>query len=169
MQQLSREIESHIHVQGDDYRVTLLGHARPDGIWEGRVAFKPLTFGGDVIETPVETTQPDERALLRWAEGLSNTFFDGAFRRALAEVSRKPQPPRRQAIVSTNEVDPIVVERRVLECFREFKSTKLNRQTLFDSIDEFSNADVIRAIESLERSRLLTTATARGSVWVERN
>ena len=169
MQQLNREIESHIHVQGDDYRVTLLGHARADGIWEGRVAFKPLTFGGDVIETPVETTQPDERALIRWAEGLSNTFFDGAFRRALAAVSRKPQPPHRKAVVSTNELDPTDVERRILECFRQFNSPKLNRQTLFDTIDEFSNADVIRAIESLERNGVLSTETDRGSVWVERS
>jgi hypothetical protein len=168
MQQLTREIESHIYVHGDDYRVTLLGHARPDGIWEGRVAFAPLTFGGDVIETPVETTQPDERALIRWAEGLSNTFFDGAFRRALAKVSRKPQAPRRKAIVSTNEVDPKDVERRILECFRHFKSTTLNRQTLFASIDEFSNADVIRAIESLEHARVVSTQTDRGSVWIER-
>lgn len=166
--QITREIESHIHVQGDDYRVTLLGHARPDGIWEGRVAFKPLTFGGEVLETPVETTQPDERALVRWAEGLSNTFFDGAFRRALATASPKREPPRRKAIVSTNEVDPTAVERRVLECFRQFKPVKLNRQTLLDSIEEFANADVIRAIESLERDRVVSTSTERGSVWVER-
>lgn len=168
MQQLTREIESQIHVQGGDYRVTLHGHARPDGIWEGRVVFKPLAFGGEVLETPVETTQPDERALIRWAEGLSDTFFDGAFRRARAAISPKAGAPLRKAIVSTNEVDPAAVERRVLECFRQFPSARLNRQTLLETIDEFANADIIRAIESLEGARVVSTSTDRGSVWVER-
>jgi len=55
---------------------------RPTGtIWEGWLEFE----GADgTLVTPRETTQPDRRALEYWASGLSPTYFEGAFLRAIS-------------------------------------------------------------------------------------
>jgi hypothetical protein len=86
LRQLRRSIKPQFHARGDDYRVTLLGRCRPDGIWEGRVSFKPVGGGGVVLKTPVESTQPNEQELVRWAEGLGSAFFEGAAQSSLSNV-----------------------------------------------------------------------------------
>ena len=166
MPQLRRALEEPFRTSDQTYQVSLVGNSRPDGMWEGRLSFKPAGRGGVTLKTPVETTQSNERALVHWAQALSTTFFEGAFKRALATVDAKSKPPSRKAIASSTDVDPKRVEKSVLDCFRKFKTVTLNRQTFLETIDEFSNADVVRAIESLERQGLVTRVTDRGSLWV---
>ena len=145
--------------------MTLLGRCRPDGIWEARLRFQPIAGGGVKLTTPVESTQPNERALIRWAEGLGSAFYEGAFSRALASIDRIPQP-RRAKPPATTRTNTAEVQKRVLECFRKHEASTLNREVFFDGIDDFSNADVIRAIEALERDQKVIRFTDRGSVWV---
>ena len=42
----------------------------------------------------------------------------------------------------------------------------MNREALFEQIDDFSNADIVRAIEALERARVVERFTDRGAAWV---
>ena len=59
------------------------------------------------------------------------------------------------------------VERYIFEVFRERGSSRLLAKEVFDSTSEFSNADLVRAFEDLEkRWRLLSRYTKDGSDWV---
>ena len=59
------------------------------------------------------------------------------------------------------------IEQYIFEVFRERKSSRLLAKEVFDSTSEFSNADLVRAFEDLEkRWRLLTRYTKEGSDWV---
>ena len=69
---------------------------------------------------------------------------------------------RASAPPSSNDVEISDVERRILERL----SGTTDRQVLFDMIPEFSNADVERAIKTLEWKRRIIRFTDRGSVWV---
>lgn len=62
-------------------------------IWEGWIEFA-ATDGSDVRRSPRETTQPDRNALAYWATGLSATYLEGAFQRALARPPRRVTTPR---------------------------------------------------------------------------
>ena len=42
----------------------------------------------------------------------------------------------------------------------------MNREALFEQIDDFSNTDIVRAIEALERARVVERFTDRGAAWV---
>jgi hypothetical protein len=167
LRQFAHQFDLAFQARGDAYRVTLLGRCRPDGVWEGRIQFEPGGGGGVILTTPVESTQPSERLLLQWATGLGDAFFEGAFERALASVDQKKQrlPVKGRTTDSAN-VDPIAVERRVLECFVKLGAWTLNREAFFEQIDDYSNADVQRAIESLEREGKVARFTDRGSAWV---
>ena len=167
MQQLQQRFDLPFHARGDAYRVSLLGRCRPDGIWEARIQFEPGGGGGVVLTTPVESTQTSERALIQWASGLGDAYFDGAFQRALASVDQKKQrSPVKATTADSANVDPVAVERRVLECFVKSAAWTLNREAFFEQIDDYSNADVQRAIESLEREGKVARFTDRGSAWV---
>ncbi len=61
-------------------------------IWEGWLEFAAAD-GSDVRRSPRETTQPDRDALAYWATGLSPTYLEGAFRRALEPSARRAAPP----------------------------------------------------------------------------
>jgi hypothetical protein len=90
---------------GDEaYAVRVCG--RPAGtIWEGWLEF--VAADGVPLATPRETTQPDRHALEYWATGLSETYFQGAFRRA---VSAEEAAPREgdAAVVAPAPVGPAV-------------------------------------------------------------
>jgi len=59
------------------------------------------------------------------------------------------------------------IEQYIFELFRERQSSRLLAKEVFDSTAEFSNADLVRAFEDLEkRWRLLTRYTKEGSDWV---
>ena len=68
--------------KGQEYYVSVAGHQRPDGEWEGWLEYVPLDES-DVLITPTETTQSNLSALRHWAEVLTETYVQGAFRRAV--------------------------------------------------------------------------------------
>ena len=60
-----------------------------------------------------------------------------------------------------------IIEQYIFDLFRERGSSRLLAKEVFDSTSEFSNADLVRAFEDLEKKwRLLTRYTKEGSDWV---
>ena len=59
------------------------------------------------------------------------------------------------------------IEQYIFDLFRERRSSRLLAKEVFDSTAAFSNADLVRAFEDLEkRWRLLIRHTQDGSDWV---
>jgi hypothetical protein len=81
-------------LDGQPYSVQVAGR-KAGHIWEGWIEFAAAD-GSDAWRSPRETTQPDREALQYWATGLSPTYLEGAFRRALeprASAARPVTPP----------------------------------------------------------------------------
>lgn len=68
---------------GDLYYARALGRVAPDGLWEGWLEF---TRAGDddLVTTRRETEQPNRADLVYWAQGLTQTYLEGALERALS-------------------------------------------------------------------------------------
>jgi hypothetical protein len=59
------------------------------------------------------------------------------------------------------------IERYILALFRDRRTAKLLAREIFESTDEFANADLVRAFEDLEKKwRLLVRYTNEGNDWV---
>lgn len=59
------------------------------------------------------------------------------------------------------------IERYIFELFQERGTTRLLAKEIFDSTNEFANADLVRAFEDLEKKwRLLVRYTDEGNDWV---
>jgi len=59
------------------------------------------------------------------------------------------------------------IERYVLDFFRTAGRTRIVAQDLFDSTAEFANADIVRALEDLEKTqRLLVRHTTEGNDYI---
>jgi hypothetical protein len=59
------------------------------------------------------------------------------------------------------------IERYILALFRDRRTVKLLARDIFESTDEFANADLVRAFEDLEKKwRLLVRYTNEGNDWV---
>jgi len=59
------------------------------------------------------------------------------------------------------------IERYILALFRDRRKAKLLAREIFESTDEFANADLVRAFEDLEKKwRLLVRHTSEGNDWV---
>ena len=72
---------------GDDgvsYLPQACGGIASDGLWEGWIEF---VSEGNALRSPRETEQPNRDALMYWAEGLTDTYLQGALRRALTPRS----------------------------------------------------------------------------------
>ncbi len=67
---------------GDLYHGRVLGRLAHDGLWEGWIEFA-LAGSDEVFLTERETEQPNRADLKYWAEGLSDTYLEGALERAL--------------------------------------------------------------------------------------
>jgi len=59
------------------------------------------------------------------------------------------------------------IERHIFALFQERATTRLLAKDIFESTDEFANADLVRAFEDLEKKwRLLVRHTNEGNDWV---
>jgi hypothetical protein len=59
------------------------------------------------------------------------------------------------------------IERYLFALFQARRTTKLLAREVFESTDEFANADLVRAFEDLEKKwRLLVRYTKEGDDWV---
>ena len=66
------------------YRAQACAGVMSGGLWEGWIEFIPIAPGGGVpLRSPRETTQPNRVDTLYWATGLTSTYLEGAFLRAL--------------------------------------------------------------------------------------
>jgi hypothetical protein len=72
---------------GTRYLARACGRENELGTWEGWLEFEPVAEG-EILATPRETTQPDERAALYWATGLSEIYLHGALQRAIDAASQ---------------------------------------------------------------------------------
>ena len=61
------------------------GGLTDDGMYEGWIEFVPTSGSGEPVRTPRETLQPNRADLVYWATGLTQTYLDGALRRAITE------------------------------------------------------------------------------------
>jgi hypothetical protein len=158
--------------EGDSYKIVLHGKSRPHDTWQGWLEFI-RERDGQKFETAVETTQPNAEAVRYWATGLSDTFLDGALRRALRppapQVASAPAP----LPVTGGRIDAVEHERRrtlleqeILDIARAASGAKILVRDLMAALPH-SSADVTRALEHLEKEdRYLIRATEQGSVWV---
>ena len=107
---------------GDLYYAQALGRVAPDGLWEGWIEF--VRAGDDeVVRTSRETEQPSRDHLRYWAQGLTQTYLEGALERALSPtpavlqvetrvfVDSAPRPPLRPVVGRSQTVvlDPFQV------------------------------------------------------------
>jgi hypothetical protein len=142
---------------------------RPDGRWEGRLEFRPVTSGASVW-TGVQTTQTTEAAVFAWAAGLSVAHIENAF---TTNASHREKLPAGVSVRSTparplerlEHLQP--VERDVLACFARRGTTSLETRDVFGS-GPHSNSDYVRAFEDLEKSgRYLVRHTLEGRDLIE--
>lgn len=155
--------------EGVAYRATLRGQERSDGIWEGWLEFGGDENGSPLTRTPIETTQPGRDALLYWATGLGDTYFEGALTRA-ARGDRPTPPPMNVVEIAhdhqSRRATIAAVEEYVLERFRNAGTTKLLARDVFTSTTAYSNADLVRAFEDLQARLLLIRRTEEGNDWL---
>jgi cation diffusion facilitator CzcD-associated flavoprotein CzcO len=130
---------------GVTYRASVYGRSRPSDTWQGWLVFERVSDARR-FSTDVETTQSSAEGILYWAKGLTNAYFDGALTRATQ---------RRRSI-----------EAAVLRTFGDRRTTRLLTQTVLDAL-EYSHADVVRALEDLEKQRgLIVRRTEEGNDWL---
>jgi len=108
-----------VFLDGTPYSAQVAGR-KAGNVWEGWVEFAAAD-GSDVRRSPRETTQPDRDALAYWATGLSPTYLEGAFRRALEprarRVSTPPPAARFESPAARPVADVIGPDRAVLDPF----------------------------------------------------
>jgi hypothetical protein len=169
MNRLLQQFEAPVTAgDGTRYNVYLYGRERPGDTWQAWLEFERMPDGMR-FTTDVETTQPDAEAILYWATGLTDAYFDGALARAL-----KPRPapaatvPGLETAVDsdTRRAQLADVEREVLGCFRQREALRLLTQAVFDELPH-AHATVVRALEDLEKQGgLLVRRTEEGSDWL---
>jgi hypothetical protein len=59
------------------------GRAQDGGLWEGWIEFEPVNAADEVRRTSRESVQPNRDDLMYWAQGLTQTYLEGALQRAL--------------------------------------------------------------------------------------
>jgi hypothetical protein len=110
--------------------------------------------------TGIETTQPNRQAILYWATGLTDSYFDGAFNRA------RKTPCERHDRAAMQEVNLAEIEHDVLACFRFHRAVRLETRQVLDELP-FAHATTTRAIEDLEKQGgLLVRRTENGTDWL---
>ena len=75
--------------EGTAYDILVYGRSRPHDTWQGWLVFERVS-DRKRFATEAETTQPSAEAIVYWATGLTDTYFDGALHRALTLVERDP-------------------------------------------------------------------------------
>lgn len=149
MAEVVLEFTDPVIADGQAYMAQVCG--RPaENVWEGWIEFEGTQ--GDVLRTARETTQPDRAALEYWASGLSMTYLEGAFTRALnpsvllvPDTAAIPHFDGPASAVVTPE--PVAPGRAVLDPFSVAeKGETLLRQELA-ALHAWRLRDIIRAYE----------------------
>ena len=152
------------------YRVFLYGRSRPADTWQGWLVFERISDGRR-FATDVETTQPNAQAVLYWATGLTDAYFDGALVRAQNPRPHDATPMAVPPPIVSSDSDThrrrlAALERDVLDCFARHRVRRLLTQSLFADLPH-AHADVVRALEDLEKQGgLLIRETDNGNDWL---
>jgi hypothetical protein len=143
------------------YYARAVGRPAPDNMWEGWIEFVPVSGGGDVLVSGVESRQPERQFLEYWATGLTHVYLEGALSRARKPLtvrvpiideplSDHPAAPRivMQRVIPKPEavLNPFEIGERSLDVLRQ-ELTALNRPRLLNIIHAYSlsgDADVTR-------------------------
>lgn len=174
VERLLQEFEQPVtdRASGATYRVYLYGRERPGDTSQGWLVFEDLRDGRRMA-TGVETTQPNAEAIVYWATGLTDAYFDGALNRARSTapspdvaVRPAPEPLVGSGDAATHRRRLADVERAVLACFGRHQTTRLLTQTIFDELDH-AHADVVRALKDLEKQgNFVVRRTENGNDFV---
>jgi hypothetical protein len=160
MAEVVQTFKDHVYLNGKPYAVQVA--ARPEGhIWEAWIEFAALD-GSDVQRTPRETTQPNREAVAYWATGLSQTYLEGALRRAVEPPLRRPievmPEPLVEAPAAFSVPDEVVVERPVLDPFSVGAKGETLLRNELGALAEWHLRNIVRgyrlADESLDLERL---------------
>lgn len=79
-----------IDPHGSRWVPRVCGREQTGGLWEGWIEFEPVDGSGRSVHTPHESIQPNRNDLMYWAQGLTQTYLEGALRRALSPT-RTPE------------------------------------------------------------------------------
>jgi hypothetical protein len=155
---------------GDTFLVFVQGRSRPQDTWEGWLVFERQRDARR-FSTPVETTQPDAQAVLYWASGLTNVYLEGALERALS-VTIAPRSVADAPPLVGYGVDAVeqsrrltLIERHVLAVFQNIRITRLLTARVLDQLP-YAHADIVRALENLEKRKLVARRTEAGNDWL---
>ena len=161
MAEVLTSFQTPVSDESGSYHARAVGRAASDHMWEGWIEFVPVSGGGDVLVSAVESRQPEREHLLYWATGLTQVYLEGALSRARKPITvRVPvveepisdHPAARrvvvQRVVSKPEavLDPFEVGERSLDILRQ-ELTALNRPRLLNIISAYDlavEADVTR-------------------------
>jgi hypothetical protein len=105
MAEVVHVFDAPVFLDGIAYTAQVAGR-QAGHIWEGWIEFASAD-GSDVLRSPRETTQPDRHALTYWATGLSGTYLEGAFRRALDPPVRVVVRPTPAALFESPAPNPV--------------------------------------------------------------
>jgi hypothetical protein len=72
---------------GSQWIPRVCGREQAGGLWEGWIEFERVSSADEVRRTSRESVQPNRDDLMYWAQGLTQTYLEGALQRAL-------NPPR---------------------------------------------------------------------------
>ncbi len=92
--------------EGRTYTARACAMQASENSWHGWIEFEPVG-GGEAVRSPRETTQPNLTDAHYWATGLTSVYLEGALRRALNSLVRKPASPRREALFDGPAPEPI--------------------------------------------------------------
>lgn len=151
-----------VDTHGHEFYVSVAGALRADGEWEGWLEYVPLD-DSDPSVTPTETTQPSRAALEHWAPGLSDTYIQGAFQRAVSAVTGVPRVAAMRRVASsayavtpTSELpDPFEWFDQGPEALRNRLST-LPRTSLLDVIAAYGLNPAGKSLAWLTDRQLIT-------------
>jgi hypothetical protein len=137
-------------IAGDDgvsYLPQACGGPADDGLWEGWIEF--LKPDGTAVRTARETEQPKRADLFYWAEGLTDTYLQGALTRAVTPRTTVAPAARSEPSVFDGPANgrprPPVATHAVLDPFAAFSQGEaiLRRQLAALSRDHLIN--IVRA------------------------
>ena len=87
---------------GSRFTPRACGRARADGLWESWIEFEPASHADGPLHTSRESVQPNRDDLMYWAQGLTQTYLEGALNRAVSLGI-----PRGSSVVPTHDLDDV--------------------------------------------------------------
>jgi hypothetical protein len=141
-------------INGRAYDVQVCGRSAGN-IWEGWIEFEGTD--GEVLRTARETTQPNRDDLVYWAGGLSITYLEGAYARALnPSVVGVPEvvatPHFDEPAPSVIAPEPVIPDRAVLDPYSVAEKGETLLRKELGALHPWRLRDVVRAYELADES-----------------